>query len=281
MANIPVKDATGSTVYLKSDGLGTDPAPFAPVQNVFIQDQTTAGISLYLGQTLDAGVTFRTNQALDDTTIDITTTGTTPVVGDNILIVEGEKFAQEEITAVTPIAGNDYDVDVSMPLDYAFTTAATVTLQNIDMNVNGSVTPVEFGISPTGALAGIEWDINRMLVIMTHTGAGDDGLFGDQAQLTNGAYFRLEDGGTFNLFNARDNSDFASEGYDLTYSTRSGGGGSFGTRSRITFNGRDKRGIVLRLAADTDDKFVGVVRDNLTALSHFHVKVQGQVVDPN
>ena len=66
-------------------------------------------------------------------------------------------------------------------------------------------------------------------------------------------------------------------GGDLTYTTRSGGGGSFGLRARVTFNGPDKRGVVIRLFANTTDEFHSVVRDNLSASSAFRVKIQGQV----
>lgn len=115
---------------------------------------------------------------------------------------------------------------------------------------------------------------------MTHSAAGDDGKFGGITALSSGVYFRQENGGTYNLFNAKENSDFRIEGHDIDYPTRSGGGGSYGTSARITFNGPDKRGVVLRLSADNDDKILACVRDNLTTLDRFRVKLQGQVVEP-
>lgn len=279
MANLKVKDGEGTLKYLKSSGAGTDLEPYTVIQDVFIQDQTTPQISFYLGQALDLGLTFRSAVAEDAETVEVTTTGTTPVVGNFLCIKEGALFTQIEIASVTPVAGNDYDLGISVPMDHAYTTSASICLQNCDMNVNGSVTPVEFFISPQGAEAGSAWDITRMIVTMTHSSQGDDGLFGNLAKLTNGTYFRVEDGTNYNLFNAKENADFAVEGYDITYPTRSGGGGTAGTRARITFNGQDKRGVVFRLYADTSDKFLGCVRDDLTGLSSFRVKVQGQVVD--
>ena len=90
--------------------------------------------------------------------------------------------------------------------------------------------------------------------------------------------FRVVDGTTKNLFNARENGEFAREGAgDVTYPTRSGGGGAYGMRGRVTFNGQDKRGAVIRLFSDTSDEFKGVVRDALQTLSSFRIKIQGQV----
>lgn len=277
--SIAVKDGLGILRYLEAVGAGTELDPYKVVQDVFIQDQTTAQISVFLGQDLDTGVVFRSGQSSDVVTLNITTTGATPVVGNFIFAKEGMFFTQVEITTVTPVAGNDYDVGISIPLDHVYTVAADVTLQNCNMNVDGSSTPVEFSVTPLGSEAGTEWDITRMIISMTHTSQGDDGLFGNLAALTNGVYFRIEDGTNYNLFNAKENADFAMEGYDIAYPARSGGGGTAGTRARITFNGQDKRGVVLRLAADSGDKFLSSVRDNLTGLTSHRVKVQGQLAD--
>ena len=177
---------------------------------------------------------------------------------------------------VTPIAGNQYTLTVSIPLDFAFTTSATVDLQNVDMDVNGSVTPVEFELVAKDNTL-FAFDITRMMINMVLATAADDGLFGNLTALTTGMYFRIEDGITKNLFNAKDNSDFAGEGFDATYTVRSSGGGEFGMRSRITFNGGDKRGVVKRLKFAGEDRFVGVVRDNLTGINKYRIKLQGQV----
>ncbi len=279
MSNILVKDGSGAAKYLKADGAGTDLNPYSPIQNVFIQDQTTPQISLFLGQELDTGLTFRGSQAANSEVL-LITSSTAPIVGNFLCIKEGPFFTQVEIIDVVG-AGPDYDVGIAIPSDHDYTASANICLQNCDMNINGSVTPVEFFVSPMGASAGTQWDITRMLVSMTHGSAGDDGLFGNLTALTNGTYFRFEDGTNYNLFNAKENSDFAIEGYDITYPSRSGGGGTAGTRSRITFNGRDKRGVVIRLSADSSDKFLACVRDDLASLDSFRVKVQGQVVDPS
>lgn len=246
--------------------------------DVAIQDQDTPDISLFLGQLLDT-FSLDSNRAIDDESFNIITTGATPIVGNFIFLKELVAFYQSEIMTVTPVSGNEYTIKTSMPLDYAFSTGATCELQNVNMAVNGSITPVKFYISPSGLSTSQKWDINRMIISMTMGTAGDDGLFGNIAKLTNGNYFRTHNGIVQNMFNARDNSDFAAQsGGDVTYPIRSGGGGTFGMRSRITFNGQDKRGVVKRLSADTSDEFQSWVRDNVTITS-YRVVIQGQIVE--
>ena len=240
------------------------------------QDSTSTSFSLFLGQNR-SDLTVLANVSLDAESINVETTGATPVVGNHIFLKEDVHWSQIEIKTVTPITGNQYTLGLFMPLDYAFTTAATSELQNTRMNVNGSVTPIHFGIKPQG-LDVFALDVTRMIVTMQMTAAGDDGLFGNLPTLTNGVYFRTHDGIVKNLFNARENGEFAREGAgDVTYITRSGGSGSYGVRGRVTFNGHDKRGVVIRLLANSTDEFHGVVRDNLSTLSSFRIKIQGHV----
>ena len=240
------------------------------------QDNDSPDISLYMAQKLD-DITVLVDVALNDETINVETTGVTPIIGNFMCLRDDTSFFQAEIMLVTPIAGNQYTLDVSIPFDYPYTTNAGCELQNVDMDVDGSVTPVEFNLIAKG-LNLFAFDINRMVISMVMSTSGDDGLFGNLTKLPNGIYFRTVDGISKNLFNARDNSDFAEEAAgDMSYTTRSSGGGSFGARGRITFNGQDKRGVVKRLFVATEDKFMGMVRDDLTGLNKFRVKLQGQV----
>ena len=244
--------------------------------DVAIQDQSTELISVYLGEMISM-LTVLANTVKNDTTINIETTGATPLVGDFICLQEDTKITQAEVITVTPIAGNQYTLGISIPLDYPYTTAGGCMLLDVDMNKNGSVTPIEFQVSPA---PGTRWDITRMMTSMVLSSQGDDGLFGNLPALANGVYFRKEDSAeSNNLFNAKENSDFAIEGFDVAYPVRSGGGGSHGMRSRITWGGQSKQGVVIRLDGNTNDSFVAVVRDDLTGINKFRIKVQGHVVE--
>ena len=283
MAPLKIIDACGSLQHLDMSGSGTELDPYRPVQDVYIQDQTTPDISLFLAQHLATDLSFTVAPTADqEALIQITSPTLAPVVGNFVCIKEGTYFTQIEITAVALVGGDDYTISVAMPMDYPYTTAAIVCLQNVNMNVDGSGTPIEFSISPGGLNNDQDWDITRVIVAMTHTTAGDDGTFGGIPALTKGVYMRYMDGVTKNLFNAKENSDFAIEGFDVVYSIRSTGGGTFGTRSRITFNGQEKRGVVIRLCASELDKLLAVVREDLdvAGLLSFRIKAQGQVVDP-
>lgn len=243
--------------------------------DVVQQDNPANDISIYLGQILSQ-LTIVTNTAKDDEIIDIETDGAVPAIGNYICLQENRKISQFEVTSVTPIAGNQYTLGVSIPIDHPYTTLGGCMLLNVDMNTDGSVTPIEFQIMPA---TGVKWDITRMIVSMVLSSQGDDGLFGNITKLSNGMFFRREDGvNTHNLFNTKDNSDFAIEGFDVSYPTRSGGGGSAGMRSRISFNGNDKRGVVVRLDGDNNEHFTATNRDDLTGLNQFRIKIQGHIV---
>lgn len=245
--------------------------------DAYVQDQTTDRISLYLAQVLDT-ITIQVNTEKNDELITIETTGTVPVVGNFICLQEDGKITQVEITSVSLFVGDVYDVGIAIPLDYAYTTEGGCTLQNVNMNVDGSTTPIEFEVTPK---APYTWDITRMIISMIMGSGGDDGEFGDIVDgIDKGVYFRKDDFDTSqNLANIKTNGDLRLEGYDLTYIERSGGLGSYGLASRITFSGQDKSGVVIRLCGNSFDRFEAVVRDDLTSIGSFRVKVQGHVVE--
>jgi hypothetical protein len=244
--------------------------------DVSIQDQSSELLSLYLGEILD-NIIIIADTAKDDITIDVESTGITPLIGDFLCLQEDSKITQTEIISVTPIAGNQYTIGLSIPLDYPFTTDSGCALLDIDMNKNGASVNIPFMVRPK---PGTRWDITRMMTSMVMSSSGDDGLYGNITELANGTYFRKENGiGSNNLFNAVNNGDFALEGFDVAYPIRSGGQGSFGMRSRITWAGQSKQGVVIRLDGNTADTFVATVRDNLTGIASYRTKVQGHVVE--
>lgn len=243
--------------------------------DVYVQDQTTDRLSLFLGQVLDT-VTVITNTTKDAEAVNIETTGSLPTIGNFLCMQEQGKITQVEITDVTLIAGNQYTLDIAVPLDYPYTTAGGCFIQNVDMNVNGSVTAVNFAVAPQGKY---RWDITRMMIGMVLATAGDDGKFGNLSALTTGLFMRKEDSeNSQNLMNIKDNSDFRLEGYDVEYPPRSGGGGDYGMAARISYSGQAKAGVVIRLSGKTGDSYRATVRSDLLLIGKFRIKVQGHVV---
>jgi len=249
--------------------------------NVEIQDQYSPIVNLYLYEVLDT-ITLDVAASVDDTSITVTTTGLTPLVGQYVCLKEGVEFFQGRISSVTPVAGNQYTLGMNSPLDYPFTTSGGCSITSIDLNVDGSVTPKVFGVSPEALSAGIAWDITRMMLVISDSSSMDDGKFGGiTGGLSNGIVFRVKRNGTRdNIFNARTNGDFRLQAYDLQYIDATlGPAGRESLGVRRSFNGPDKNGVAIRLVNDEDpDEFQLIVQDDLTLLDSFHMVIQGHVV---
>jgi hypothetical protein len=241
--------------------------------DVKVQDLTTDWLSLYVGEQLGL-TTDLIGADKEATTFDIVTDGTVPIVGNFLCMQEVGKVTQTEITSVVLVSGNRYTVIINVPLDYDYTTAGACAILNVDFNLNGSITPIEYKVGPK---AGTTWHIYRIMMAMVLTTSGDDGKFGNLAALTNGMYFRKEaNGDSKNYFLAKDNSDLRLEGYDVAYPLRSGGGGDFGMAARIT---NQKSGVAISLDGDHTELYKIVNRDDLTGISKFRIKIQGHVTD--
>lgn len=275
--NEPLINTSGADIYVYCDKAGRVRVDdYEPTVDNFLQDQSTERLSLFLGQELDTA-TLLAGMTKDDESVDIETTGHIPAVGQLLCLQESNTVSQAEIASVTPIAGNQYTIGITVPIDYPYTVAAVCAVINIDMDIDASVTPVTFKIGP---IPGTKWDITRFMVAMVLSSAGDDGLFGNIAALAASMYVRKNNGATSqNLFAVKDNSDFRVEGYDVAYPTRSGGGGSHGMAARITFSGQDKSGVVERLDGDNSETFSATIRSDLTLINKFRIKVQGHVVE--
>jgi hypothetical protein len=110
---------------------------------------------------------------------------------------------------------------------------------------------------------------------MSHAGAGDLSLFGGIPALTNGCLMRARiDGQYGTLTNWKTNENMKSDMYDVEFDARSGGGGSYGTSGRGSF---DRTGAVVRLDGATNDRLEFYVQDDLTALATFTMKAQGHL----
>lgn len=134
------------------------------------------------------------------------------------------------------------------------------------MNVNGSVTPVEFAYSADGTVD----TYLQQVVIELQDGSIDWNLFGALAALTNGFDLKIDQGGTTKtLINA------AKTTYQLI---RDLGGGTFDLLEKSTGGNDDS--ILIRmplydalLAGGSADKIYATVSDDLTGLTRFNAYV--------
>lgn len=252
------------------------PFKYDPLQ-VAVQDQHTEIIDLHLSRILDTA-TLLVALILDDTSVDIETTGVVPAIGNTLCLKEDTAFYQGDILTVTPIAGNQYTVTLDTPLDFAFTVNGGCSIRSNDLAVNGAVVPVKFELTPANLSPDVEWDITRFIIHIQGSAAMDDGLFGDITSLTKGVVFRVENGIYKNLFNAKNNGDFAEHTFDREYASKAPAGKTALTIRR-TVAGQEKNGVTIRLSAKGGDRLVVIVQDDLTGLDHMHVVGQGHVVE--
>lgn len=236
--------------------------------DVNVQDQSTDIVDYYLCKyirdlslSIDAVVNEYTITVADATLVS---------VGSYVCLQENSRAFQAQILS---IAGNVLTLDT--PLDYGFTTSASAQERTPDLNLDGSVTPISASLQPA---PGTKWDITRILLVMTHTSAGDDARFGNiENGLTKGIVLRKSDGIHHTIFNAKNNGDIRIRAFDVVYSDKAGGG-LFSTSMRRSFAGQDKNGVVMRLDGDSNEKIEVLIQDDLSSLSSFKVVAQGHVV---
>lgn len=241
---------------------------------VVIQDQFTPPIDGLLGKSLGF-TTVAVETAIDDITVELTSAAAASI-GDRIVLVETDPDPEPGkfyIGIILGIAVNVVTLDT--PINFAYIIGTIALIRNSDLAVDGSVTTQLFDF-PRGPGV-ISIDIVRFIIVMECTGAPDDSKFGDLAALTNGVVLRKNGlDGIQNFWNFKSNGDIAAFSYDVTYSDKAGAG-NHGVRSRLSYGGQDKHGVVIRLAPNEALEFL--VQDDLSGLVKFTVTVQGHVVE--
>ncbi len=175
---------------------------------------------------------------------------------------------------ITNVSGTTLTVD--SPLDSVLPAGSNVDIGSTNLNVNGSVTPVKFGVrSPTPGIPATA-DLYRIMIQMTLATAPDFGKFGDRAALSNGIVLRFKDGTTQNIFNVKTNSQFALLSGDYSpYDAANPGLGVYGVGVRLTFSGDEKMGTVIRVGPGEDLEVI--VQDDLTSIVSFSIIAEGNV----
>ncbi len=190
--------------------------------------------------------------------------------------VEGERItdntaaSDRKLPIIIDIVGNTLVLDRG--LDLAYGVGKVWVSVPVELNVAGSPNNViVFSVAPPPTET---WSITRMLLAMTHSSAGDLGLFGGIPAITYGLQMRTVKNDVVNtLTNWKTNADMALSMYDVSFDARSGGQGSYGTRGRFTVA---NSGTVIELDGSTSDRLEVVVQDDLTALDSFEIMVQGK-----
>lgn len=176
------------------------------------------------------------------------------------------------MSTYTPGSQSSVNTDDLLPLIH-FITLGGNPAATADMNVNGSVTPQVFGVSP--ALLGARFAVlTRMVVLIEDSGNLAADNYGALSALTAGVRMTATIGGVEASVDGglpiKSNVHWARICYDMT--EHSFGNGNNFISARCAFDG-----IGIPLTLKGADSFDITVNDNLTGLVEHHVLVQGYV----
>lgn len=237
---------------------------------ISIQDQHTFIISAYLVFNITDTV-LTLNTSIGDVIVNVGAEHGS-VNGNILCMTEDVRHYQGMITSVS---GDVLTLDT--PLDYAFTTSASVHIGEHDLSVDGSDSTIIYNTYPP---AGISWDITRIMVYIEDNVVMDSGKFGGIPALINGIVLRKKNGIYQNIYNLKTNGELSQRSYDVRYDDKAPAG-VYALTSRTSFSGQDKHGVTIRLDGDDSDELQVLVQDDLSELSHLHIIAQGHVVQNN
>ncbi|UCF50240.1 MAG: hypothetical protein JSU91_01810 [Thermoplasmatales archaeon] len=234
----------------------------------YIQDQTTAVVDYFVCRDL-FDLEISENTVLEAYIVNVVDASSV-VAGTYLCIQEGQRALQVKVLSI-----NVNEITIDTPLDYAFTTSATIKNRSPELNVNGSSTPVIGSLKP---IIGVKWDITRIFLNIVCSSEPDDSKFGDLASLTKGIVLRKKDGDHRTIFNVKNNGEFAQRCVVTEYTSKSGGG-AFGVRAIRAFSGQDNNGVSVRLNGNAGDELQIIIQDDLSTLNSFRIVAQGHIVE--
>jgi hypothetical protein len=219
--------------------------------------------------TLDAAV------SVGDTEIVFTDT-TGVVVGDVLEIAAGNNFLQAGVLEVN-VDGVTLKVDTPSPSTFTTSAVAQYATRTVS-SANGSLTsPVIFNVLPLTDPTQ-KGEVHRVMFFMEDATAMDSTRFGGGLALTNGCVLRVNngDGTYYNLFNIKTNGDLMLQcGNDVVFEDRIAAG-DYSLVARCTFQGEDKRGVVIALDGSRGEVLELLVQDDLSARTNLNFEVVAQ-----
>jgi hypothetical protein len=238
-------------------------------RDIFIQDQVTPSFNWKFSNKLN---TFTWSG-----TINRGDTQFTATAGHNIVIGNWLEFQIGTFQFQVEVAGV-IDNLITLALPFPITLpyiAGTYNRVSIDANVNGSVTPVEFTYENKTTLS---YDVYFITSVISSSTEGDGGKFGGIAALTNGCqFYKINPTRNFDsyAYNIKKNSCFVVNGFNVIYTDKGGGGGTYSVNVEIAFN--EKHGVAIRFLPN--EKIVIKVNDNLSSLTGYRSSILGHIVD--
>lgn len=238
-------------------------------KNVNIKNQTYPPFQYYMMRELKNDISLVSPAIVDDTILNVSP-GHGFLTGDWLVIWDCNRYEQ---AIIKNVAGDLITLD--NPIASNFSVQSTVIRGNINFNVDGSITPVNFVLKLYGCIIPIY--INEVVITMqSGISVPDDGKFGGIPALTNGLFFRQTNGINTNLGSYKSNQDFLDRSANVIY-TSSAPAGTNGTQ--IKFSVLNSFGQVLYLDPIKNDYILGRVRDDLTGLNKMTVSLIGSFTD--
>lgn len=241
---------------------------------VFIQDQATPPLFAKANKVITQN-TLAVDVVIHEYTATLTdATGFN--IGDTIVLTStiGHRYFFGEILN---IATNTLTLD--RQIDYAFEAGQQASAVTTNLSVDGSTTPVVFGLRSSEPVGGIDVtvDITQIVVVCETANPVDLSKFGDLAALTRGIQIRRRDGMTQNIVNWKTNFDIDQTTGDWTpYAATNPAQGQDGFSATLKLAGQENNGVVTRLGPLEELEII--VQDNLTLLTKLEFMIKGHVV---
>jgi len=242
--------------------------------DVYVQDQTSDVVDYFLCRDLFE-LELSAPTVIDSYNVNVID-GSSVVNNTYVCLQESARAFQARVLS----GGGTNILTLDTPIDYTFSTLASIKNRSPNLNVDGSAEPVIARLNPA---AGVQWDVVRIIgniITPFANGAPTDSKFGGNAALTKGIVIRKSNGIHHTIFNAKTNEDLKLRtGPSDTVYTPSVANGPYGVGFRRTFNGQDKNGAAIRLDGDEGDELQIIIQDDMTGFSSFKVVAQGHVVE--
>lgn len=239
--------------------------------DVNIQSQTSTLFQYLLMQEQKTDIILTSPINIDDVVVNVSAGhGFTAVDGEFMVVRNGNLFFQLRVKSVTTNA-----ITIESPIDNDYPISGTSIIRgNVNMNIDGSSTPVDFKFSFNDDIAAdIPIDLQGvMLSFQSGATVPDDGTFGGISELTNGLLLRKVNDENVGLGNYTSNQEFRDVGGIIEYSDKAPAGTN---ATNIFIDIESNFGQVLRINPRISDLVCAKVRDNLTGLNKFTISILG------
>jgi hypothetical protein len=178
----------------------------------------------------------------------------------------------------TAISVTDSTVVLDTPLDAQYNAGTFVDAASTAMNVNGSSTPVTFGLRGLGIIPGVEITVDITTLAITCVADSPVVLstFADITALSKGVVVRARNGSTYNILNIKSNREIAGifDTFEVVAALNPAQGED-GFRAVLEL--RSTLGVVARLSAGEDLEVI--IQDNLTGITALSITASGHIVE--